>query len=291
MYLDDIIIYGSTIEEHAKNIETVLQRLRKINLKIKPKKCHFFKNEVKYLGHTISSQGLSPDPDKYETVKNWPTPKTTKEVQSFLGLTSYYRRFIKNFAEIARPLYRLTEKNVNFNWDEHCQIAFQTLKEKMINPPLLAYPNFSNPFLLQTDASDKALGAVLMNHDKHPVAFISRKLKQYEVRYSVTDKELLAIVWAVKKLENYLLGQKFCIETDHKALEWLLKMSTPNSRQTKFRLKLEEYDFTIKYIKGKTNVVADALSRVELDSVGLKEITAITRLQSKRLKEEGEKRH
>ena len=238
VYLDDIIVYGKTVEEHAKNLALVFERLREVGLKVKLKKCAFFRNSVAYLGHIISEHGLSPDPEKFKPINEFPTPTTVVEVQSFLGLVNYYRRFVKDFAAIARPLYDLTktdkkqtqsvqkneserkptQKSKTIQWDENCQTAFDLLKQKVTSPPVLAYPDFSKPFILQTDSSEFALGAVLMNHDRHPVAFLSRGLKKAEKNYHITDKELLAIVWSVKQLEKYLFGQKFVVQTDHRAL-------------------------------------------------------------------------
>lgn len=285
VYLDDIIVFGKTEEQHEMNLRVVLERLRSVGLQIKPKKCAFFKRSVKYLGHVISKNGIEPDPDKFQPILSWPVPTNVKTVQSFLGLVSYYRRFVRDFSKLAKPLYNLTKAGVPFTWDENCQSAFETLKAKVTSPPVIAFPDFSKPFILQTDASDFAIGAVLMNHDKRPVSFISRIMKPEETRYGITDKELLAIVWAVKKLENYLTGQKFVIETDHKALQYLFKQSSPSSRWTRFRLKLEEFDFTIKYITGKSNVVADGLSRLELSVSDLKQMSCnvLTRARKERL--------
>lgn len=289
IYLDDIIVFGKDLKQHTENLKLVFDRLKSVNLQLKPSKCKFFRESVTYLGHLISSEGIRPDPAKYEPILNWPTPKTVKQLQSFIGLTSYYRRFVKNFSQIASPLYALTKKNAKFNWTPACQEAFDTLKQKVTSPPVIAFPDFSEPFILQTDASEKAIGAVLMNYDRKPIAFISRAMKPEETRYHITDQELLAIVWAVKKFEHYLLGQKFEVETDHKALESLFKESKPNSRWTRFRLKLGEYDFKVKHITGKSNVVADALSRVETTIDELKQMTptcnVVTRQQAKAEKE------
>lgn len=221
VYLDDIIVYGSTKLEHARNLELVLQRLRKVGLKINFKKCTFFKNSVSYLGHTVSDEGLKPDPAKYEAIEKWPRPTTVKEVQSFLGLVNYYRRFVKNFAGIAKPLYELTKKDAEFIWTENCENAFTKLKHTVMSPPVLTHPDFSKPFIVQADASENGIGAVLMNHDKRPIAFLSRMLDSTEQAYHMTDKELLAIVWSIRKWQNYLLGHKFIVQTDHKALEQL----------------------------------------------------------------------
>lgn len=286
VYLDDIVVYGKDEREHAQNLERVLSRLRSVGLKLKPKKCQFFRTSVKYLGHEISDEGIRPDPEKFKTIREWSVPKTVKQVQSFLGFANYYRRFIENFSKIAKPLYESTKKDIKFRWTDACQEAFELLKHKVTNPPVLSPPDFSKEFILQTDASNFALGAVLMNYDRRPIAFISTTLKSYQLNYEVTDKELLAIVWACKQLEHYLYGQKFVIETDHKALEQLYKMSTPGSRHIRFRLKLEEFKYRVEYIKGKTNVVADALSRLndpkDSDAIAC---NVVTRAQSRREKE------
>lgn len=164
-------------------------------------------------------------------------------------MVNYCRRFIENYAEIALPLQKLTRNKVPFVWNKDCDKAFQALKNKVTSPPVLAYPDFDKP--VQMDSSNFALGAVLMNHDRRPIAFISRSLRKAKLNYHITDLELLAIVWAIKKFNNYLYGQQFICETDHKALEWLFKISDPSSRLMRFRLKLETYNFTIRYIKGK----------------------------------------
>lgn len=287
VYLDDVIVYGLNEENHARNLKKIFQRFREVGLKINFKKCNFFQDSVSFLGHIVSKDGLRPDPAKFEVIKNWPTPKTVKEVQSFLGLVNYYRRFVKHFAAIAKPLYNLTKTDKTFEWTHECEQAFSSLKLKVMNPPVLAFPDFSKPFYIQTDASITGVGAVLMNHDRRPVAFLSRSLNKAELSYGITDLEALAIVWALKKWSNYLLGHKFIVETDHKALEQLFKMRDPSSRLIRFRLCLEQFDFEVHYLKGKNNVVADALSRV---SVSIKDLIAmrvdiVTRLQKKRLQE------
>lgn len=262
IYLDDIIVFGKDIAEHNANLRMVLLRLREVGMKVKPSKCDFLKKSVVYLGHVISDEGIKPDPEKFSAILNFPQPKTVKEIQSFVGLVGYYRRFIKNFSAIARPLFNLTKKDTIFKWSTDCQTAFDELKRLVTNPPVLSPPDFSKPFILQTDASDYAVGAVLMNADRRPIAFKSKALKSYQKTYGITDKELLAVVWAVKEFEHYLYGQKFTIETDHSALVHLNNMVSPHARHTRFRLTLAEFDYEIKHIKGPTNVVADALSRV-----------------------------
>ena len=259
VYLDDIIVFGEDRAEHDNNLRVVFQRLRSVGMKVKPSKCDFFKNAVIYLGHVISDKGIMPDPAKCSAILDIPRPKSVKEIQSFIGMCSYYRRFIKNFSSIAKPLYDLTKKDAEFKWTSVCQISFDELKRLITNSPVLVGPNFNNTFILQTDASDYGIGAVLMNADRRPIAFKSKILKSYQRNYHITDKELLAIVWAIDEFKHYVSGQKFLIETDHNALIYLHKMQSP--RHMRWRLKFEEYDYELKYIRGKANVVADVLSR------------------------------
>lgn len=274
VYLDDLVIFGNNLASHNKNLIKVLQRLREVNLKLNPNKCEFLKKEMLYLGHVISGDGISPDPEKIQAVKNYPVPKSAEETKRFVAFANYYRKFIKGFAQIVYPLNKLTRKNATFDWNGECQTAFETLKHALINPPLLQYPDFSenNQFILKTDASGQAIGAVLSNGDDKPVAYASRSLNKAEVNYCTIEKELLAIVWAVKHFRPYLYARKFKVLTDHRPLVYLFGMTNPSSRLTKFRLILEEYDFTVSYIKGSNNVTADALSRIQIDSSELKDM-------------------
>lgn len=290
IYLDDLIVFGRNLNGHNKNLHDVFERLQKVNLKLNPAKCTFLKKQILYLGHLISNQGILPDPDKVNTVKNYPCPQNADEVKRFVAFTNYYRKFIPKFAEIAHPLNQLCRKNTDFNWNEKCQESFETLKKCIISPPVLDYPDFSkqNTFILQTDASNKAIGAILSNKNGRPVAFTSRTLNKAESNYPVIEKELLAIVWAVKHFRPYLYGQYFKIKTDHKPLVYLFGMKDPSSRLMKFRLVLEEYNFDVEYVKGSDNAAADALSRITLTSTELKEmhnniINVMTRAQSKNI--------
>lgn len=227
--------------------------------------------ELLYLGHFISEEGVRPDPSKIESIKNWPVPKTADEVKRFVAFANYYRKHIKDFSRICIPLNQLTRKGVVFEWIPECQQSFEILKTNFVNPPILDYPDFENSFKLQTDASGYALGAVLSNRKNgRPVAYASRALNKSELNYGTIEKELLAVVWAIKHFRPYLYGRKFDLETDHRPLVYLFSMKEPSSRLTKFRLALEEYDFSITYIPGKDNVLADALSRMTSDN--LKEI-------------------
>ena len=264
VYLDDIVIYGSSLEDHNKRLTEVLQRLREANLKLQPDKCEFLRKEVNYLGHVISEDGISPDPAKLQAIRDFPEPQKVKDVQSFIGLAGYYRKFIKEFSKIAKPLTKLTKKTEKFAWAAEQQIAFNTLKEKLTTAPVLQYPDFTKEFNVTTDASDYAIGAVLsqgpIGNDR-PIAYASRILNRAEQNYSTTEKELLAIVWAVKHFRPYVYGTKFKIVTDHKPLIWLFNVNDPGSRLIRWRLKLEEYDYEIIHKAGRANANADALSR------------------------------
>lgn len=290
IYLDDLIVFGKSLEHHNKNLIEVLSRLRQVNLKLNPLKCDFLKKEILYLGHVISGEGILPDPKKIEALTNWPVPKNVEEVIRFVAFANYYRKFINNFAYHAYHLTRLTKKNTPFIWTESCQQAFENLKLIIAKPPVLHYPDLSenSRFILQTDASNHSLGAVLCNQNKQPIAFASRNLNKSEMNYPTIEKELLAIVWAVKHFRPYLYGRTFIIQTDHKPLIHLFGMRDPSSRLLKFRLVLEEYDFMIEYIKGMENVPADAMSRLRITSHELKEmnesvINVMTRSQYRKI--------
>ena len=209
VYIDDVIIVGKSFQEHLRNLQEVLQRLREAGLKLKPSKCIFFQSSVKYLGHVVSREGVMADPDKVRKVATWPVPTSTKETQSFLGFASYYRRFIRDFAEIAKPLHRLTEKTAPFNWTVECQAAFQELRQRLTSAPILAHPDFSQQFILDTDASDIGMGAVLSQVDREgrerAIAYGSRLLSKAERRYCVTRRELLAVVTFTRHFRPYLV--------------------------------------------------------------------------------------
>lgn len=271
-YQDDLIIMGRGLLDHNKNLIEVLERLRTVNLKLNPMKCDFLKKEMLYLGHVVTDNGVLPDPEKISAIKNYPIPRSTDEVKRFVALANYYRKFIPKFAEIAHSLNNLCRKNVQFNWNSDAQKAFDTLKECMSTPPVLQYPDLShkNQFIVQTDASGYAIGAVLSNGDGRPVAYASRSLNKAERNYPTIEKELLAIVWAVKHFRPYLYGRSFKIVTDHKPLVYLFSLKEPSSRLLKFRLCLEEYDYLIEYVKGQQNAAADALSRIPISSKDLK---------------------
>ncbi|CAG9134394.1 unnamed protein product [Plutella xylostella] len=269
VYLDDIIVYSSSLEEHIRKLRAVFDRLRQTNLKVQLDKTEFLRKEVLYLGHKITKDGLKPNEDKIKAVMDFPIPKTTTEIKSFLGLVGYYRKFIKDFAKITQPLTNCLKKRNKISIDTDYINAFNKCKELLCNAPLLQYPDPSKPYILTTDASNVALGGVLsqgpIGSDK-PIAYASRTLSDTESRYSTIERELLAIIWAIKHFRPYLYGQKFFIYTDHRPLAWLNSMKDPSSKLTRWRLSLQDYNFEIIYKNGKQNTNADALSRIKVNA-------------------------
>jgi hypothetical protein len=259
VFFDDILIYNKTWKEHLKQLEQVLSLLEKNQFYAKLSKCSFGKEEVEYLGHVISQEGVKVDPEKIKAITEWPKPKNISKLRGFLGLTSYYRRFIKNYAHLTTPLLNLLKKN-SFKWDNSAQECFETLKRVMSSTPVLATPDFAKPFVVECDASGIGIGAVLMQ-DGHPIAFESRKLNKKEELKSTYNKEMLAIMHALAKWRQYLLGSKFSIRSDHNSLQYLLRQKTLSTEQQKWMEKLSTFDMEIIHKKGKDNVAADALSR------------------------------
>ena len=263
-YLDDIIVFSKTFSEQVERLETVLKALQKANLQLQKTKCKFAYKEVVFLGHLISEKGISPDPAKTDTIEKFPPPKNIKQVRSFLGLASYYRRFIKNFSSIAHPLNELLKKDNAFCWTEKCQKAFQELKEKLITPPILIHFNDKLPIFLYTDASGFAIGAVLahkIDNIEHVVAYISHSLNKHEQNYPITEKECLAIVYSVEKFKPYLYGRHFTVVTDHHPLCYLNSTRSPSGRLSRWAVRLSEYSFDILHKKGECHKNADCLSR------------------------------
>ncbi len=237
-------------------------------MKLKPSKCSFVRDEVEYVGHVLTPDGVKTNPKLVQAVREFPQPQNVREVRRFQGLSSYYRRFIPQFAAIAQPLHRLTRKNVEFRWTEECQEAFDTLKEKLIAAPVLAYPSFDKPFVLETDASIKGLGAVLSQPQEdgltHPVAYASRSLSQSERNYSVTELETLAVVWAITHYHCHLYGHPVTVYTDHTAVKAVLETPNPSGRHARWWTKVYGSgvgEVRIVYRPGKNNASADTLSR------------------------------
>ena len=232
VYLDDIIVYSTSLQEHVEKLQKVFDRLNEANFKVKLEKCEFLRKEIKYLGHVITNEGVKPNPDKVDAIKRYPLPKTRKEIKSFLGLLGYYRKFIRNFADVTKPLTKRLKKGVTITVDQEYEEAFEKCKNLLINEPVLQYPDFTKEFVITTDASEVALGAVLsqgkIGQDK-PVCYASRTLSDFEQRYSTIERELLGIVWAIKYFRPYVYGRHFKIYTDHRPLVWLWKLKKPNS--------------------------------------------------------------
>ena len=268
VYIDDVLVFSPSFEEHVDHVSQVLNALHNANLKLKPTKCHFFRQEVEYLGHLLTTEGLKPNPSNTSAVINFPPPSCLQQLRQFLGLASYYRRFIPGFAKIAYPLHFLTKKGVKFAWSEECQEAFQTLKEKLTSPPVLCYPDFARDFVLETDASTKGLGAVINQIQgdgrPHPVAYASRALTPAESNYAITELETLAVVWACSHFHAYLYGHNVVIYTDHSAVKAILGAPSLNGKHARWWTKVYGSgirDIQIQHRTGRENTNADALSR------------------------------
>ncbi|GJV88598.1 putative reverse transcriptase domain-containing protein [Tanacetum coccineum] len=262
VFIDDILIYSKSEEEHEVHLKTILDLLQKEKLYAKFSKCEFWLQEVQFLGHVVNHDGIHVDPSKVESVKNWKTPESSTEIRSFLGLAGYYRRFIENFSKIAKPLTLLTQKNKTYVWGDKQDEAFQILKEKLCNAPVLALPDGPDDFVVYCDASKQGFGCVLMQRGK-VIAYASRQLKKHEKNYTTHDLELGAVVFALKIWRHYLYGTKSVIYTDHQSLQYIFDQKDLNMRQRRWIELLSDYECEIKYHPGKANVVADALSRKE----------------------------
>ena len=267
-YIDDVLVFLASLQEHLKHLQSVIDCLREVNLKLNPLKCKFVRKEVDYLGHVITARGLKPNPRLTDTVQKFPRPSNLHEIRRFLGMTPYYRRLIKNFAKVACPLRQLTAKGVPFQWTTEHETAFQELKTRLISPPVLAYPCCTRDFTLKTDASIQGLGAVLSQAQEdgrlHPVAYASRALNQAEKNYSVTEIETLAVVWAVTYFHIYLFGNKVTILTDHSAVKAVLETPNPTGKHARWWTRVygrgvREVD--IVYRSGRENASANTLSR------------------------------
>jgi len=263
VFIDDILVYSKTFEEHEKHLITVLQILKDKKLYAKLSKCEFWLEEIKFLGYVISKEGVSVDPTKVEAVLQWEPPKSVTEIRSFLGLASYCRRFIEGFSRIVMPLTQLTKKGQKFEWTEKCENSFQELKKKLPTSPILALPDPNGHFVVFCDASKMGLGCVLMQ-DRNVVAYASRQLRTHEKNYPTLFLILVAIVFALKIWRLYLYGGKFEIFSDHKSLKYLFDQKELNMRQRRWMKFLKDYDFELHYHPGKANVVVDALSRKSL---------------------------
>ena len=276
VYLDDIIIFSDTKEEHLKRLEAVFQKLHAAGLKLKPSKCHFFREEIEYLGHVVSGKGISTNPKKVEAVAKWSTPKTVYDVRSFLGFVGYYRRFIKDFSKIAIPIREVitglenqskrSAKKTFVEWTEAADSAFEYLKKLCISTPILAYPDYKLPFVLHTDSSSEGLGAVLyqkQNGKLRVIAYASRLVSKAESHYPAHKLEFLALKWAVcEKFHEYLYGSNlFEVYTDNNPLTYVLSSAKLDACGQRWVAKLANYNFTIKYKCRLSNIEAE-LSRI-----------------------------
>ena len=269
-YLDDIIVYGASLDKTLENLELIFDRLRQANLKLKAKKCQLFATEVNYLGYVITSKGIKTDPKKIEAIKNWHPPVNVRTVRSFLGLVQYYSKFIRNFADVCRPLNNLTRKGVPFLWNADCQKSFDEIKEMMVSAPILAYPKNTGQFILDTDASAYAYGGVLSqmqandvtgNLEERVIAYVSRNFTETERLYCARKRELFAITRLVKHFDVYLRGTSFVVRTDHASLQYIKTLKEMPLHFQRWIMQLEEYSYKIVIRKGALHGNADAMSR------------------------------
>ena len=275
VYVDDILCFSKDLESHKRDLQLIFDRLEKAGLTLKTDKCQFAKPSVKYLGHILSAEGVTPNPEKIEIIKNYPRPANVKQVRQFLGLSQYYRRFQKNYSKIAKPLHSLTQKDVEWNWTEECQAAFEQLRTNLIEPPILAYPDLNKPFILTTDASDVSIGYILSQKDENSrervIAYGGRALRQAEKNYSVCDKEGLAVFCGFKAYNSYLYGNFTTVYTDNRAIKYIKDNMKMTGRVARWAIELQNYDYEVIHKKGVLNTNADAISRMTNLSEGKEE--------------------
>jgi hypothetical protein len=268
VFIDDIIAFSPTFEQHLLDLKTIFDRLQQANLSLKPSKCEFGKDKIKFLGHEVLAKGISPfDDDKIKIINDAQPPTTVKGVRQFLGLAGYYRKHILNFSKIAAPLTDLTKgviKSKPITWNPECQKAFDTLKYALTHAPILVYPNYSQPFILTTDASNYATWAILSQiHDKKEVviAYGGRKLSQAEQTYTTTERECLAVIEGLREFEPYIRGRSVKILTDHANLKWILTQKQPPGRLARWLAYLQSFSFQVEHRSGSKIPHADAISR------------------------------
>lgn len=275
-YLDDIVICTGTFEGHVRVLHKVFKRLYDAKLRPNPDKCQFFRSNLKYLGHIVDERGLRPDSNRVAALTSLTPPRNMKEARRFLGLISWYRRFIKDVSQVAAPLHQLLKKNAKWEWTDGQQQAFDELKKRLTSAPILACPNWNKTFTLQTDASKEGLGVALTQQDgdeERIIAFASRSLTPAERNYSTTELECLAVKWGVWKMRDYLEGYHFVVLTDHLALKWLDNIDNPSGRLARWAMELSQWDFEVRYRKGTENLLADTLSRQPLQVCAAKSET------------------
>ena len=275
VYVDDVMIFSETFEEHLRHLEQTFRRIIAFRGVLKPSKCRILRTSVDFVGHVVSANGISAQQRKIDTVVNWPIPATVNELQRFLGLCSYYRKFIQDYAQVAAPLHELlasgVPKDLASVWGQRQMEAFNELKHRLSNPPILRYPDYNRRFRLVTDASDIAISANLTqvyDGKDHVIAYASRSLSPTERKYSVSERECLAAVWGITKHRSYLTGVPFDVVTDHRALLWLYKCDPQYGRLARWSLFLAEFDYTVIHRPGKANIIADGPSRIPDQPVG-----------------------
>lgn len=264
VYLDDIIIVTQTYEKHIEVLKEVFHRLNQAGLTVGKDKCQFCRSQLKYLGYVVDGNGLHVDPEKVSAILNIPDPKNVADVRRVLGMAGWYRRFIPNFSTLVAPITNLLRKHTKFEWSETCKSAFEILKQHLVSAPVMSCPDFDRPFVIQTDASDFGLGAVLTQSfpdGERVISFISRSLNASERKFSVTEKECLSVLWSIEKFRQYVEATHFTVVTDHFALLWLHNLKDPSGRLARWSVRLQQYDFDVVHRRGKENVVPDALSR------------------------------
>lgn len=266
VYMDDILVFSTSLTEHLTSIRKIFLALREARLKVQIDKCNFLRKETQFLGHVLTAQGVRPNPEKVSIIRELRIPKSAKQIKSFLGVTGFYRKFIKNYAKIAYPMTQYLKKDRTINTSDPCYlVAFEKLKDIITTAPILRYPNFEKPFKIITDASNFAIGSVL-SQEGHPIAFASRTLNRHETNYATIEKELLAIVWSLKYFRPYIYGRKFELESDHQPLKWLMtkySLKDISPRLQRWLVCLSDYNFKLNYIKGVNNNIADFLSRID----------------------------
>ena len=264
IYIDDCIIFSSNFKEHIERLKLVLERFKQANLKLKPAKCSIFQTEVTFLGFRVSVKGVLPDPTNVAKILQWKEPQNVTELKQFLGCCSYYRKFIRGFSKVAKPLFDITKKSSSLVWNNVCQIAFNTLKGSLSGPDVMSLPRDQGTFYVDVYACDSAIGCVLsqiQDGKEKVIAYGSRTLNKSERNYCVTDKELLAIRYFLEYFRHYLLGRNFVVRSDHEALKYLFSLKCPKGRVARWLEILSEYSFSVEFRKGSSHSNADSLSR------------------------------